>query len=72
MENGLCQDAIGPNGKSDFNSYADALWWGVVSTSAGWGGGAYTGGKYHWLGSVEFLLGGVSLLVEAVKNSGEE
>jgi hypothetical protein len=38
MENGLCQDAIGPNGKSDFNSYADALWWGVVSTSAGWGG----------------------------------
>ena len=25
------QDAVGPNGKSDFNSYADALWWGVVS-----------------------------------------
>ena len=25
------KDAIGPNGKSDFESYADALWWGVVS-----------------------------------------
>ena len=25
------QDAVGPNGRSDFNSYADALWWGVVS-----------------------------------------
>ena len=29
------KDAIGPNGKSDFESYADALWWGVVS---GWDG----------------------------------
>lgn len=25
------KDAIGPNGESDFKSYADALWWGVVS-----------------------------------------
>ena len=25
------KDAVGPNGKSDFESYADALWWGVVS-----------------------------------------
>ena len=24
------KDAVGPNGKSDFESYADALWWGVV------------------------------------------
>jgi len=24
------KDAKGPNGKSDFESYADALWWGVV------------------------------------------
>jgi potassium voltage-gated channel KQT-like subfamily protein 1 len=24
------KDAIGPSGKSDFESYADALWWGVV------------------------------------------
>ncbi len=22
----------GPNGKKDFESYADALWWGVVRT----------------------------------------
>ena len=27
------QDAVGPNGQKDFNSYADALWWGVVSNS---------------------------------------
>ena len=25
------KDAVGPNGKSDFESYAEALWWGVVS-----------------------------------------
>ena len=25
------KDAIGENGKTDFTSYADALWWGVVS-----------------------------------------
>lgn len=27
------KDAVGPNGeqKTDFASYADALWWGVVS-----------------------------------------
>ena len=24
------KDAKGPSGKSDFESYADALWWGVV------------------------------------------
>ena len=24
------KDAIGENGKTDFTSYADALWWGVV------------------------------------------
>ena len=24
------KDAVGPNGEKDFNSYADALWWGVV------------------------------------------
>ena len=27
------KDAVGPSGKTDFNSYADALWWGVVSAS---------------------------------------
>ena len=26
------KDAVGENGKTDFTSYADALWWGVVST----------------------------------------
>ena len=27
----LCEkDAVGPGGKTDFYSYADALWWGVV------------------------------------------
>ena len=26
------KDAVGPNGKSDFDTYADALWWGVVSS----------------------------------------
>lgn len=25
------KDAVGPDGKTDFSSYADALWWGVVS-----------------------------------------
>ena len=25
------KDVVGPSGKSDFESYADALWWGVVS-----------------------------------------
>ena len=25
------KDTEGPGGKSDFTSYADALWWGVVS-----------------------------------------
>ena len=24
------KDAVGPGGKTDFYSYADALWWGVV------------------------------------------
>ena len=24
------KDAVNPNGSKDFNSYADALWWGVV------------------------------------------
>ena len=28
----LCEkDAVGPGGRTDFYSYADALWWGVVS-----------------------------------------
>lgn len=27
------KDVVGPNGKTDFSSYADALWWGVVSLS---------------------------------------
>jgi len=27
------KDAVGPDGKTDFSSYADALWWGVVSLS---------------------------------------
>ena len=27
------KDATGPDGKSDFDTYADALWWGVVRTS---------------------------------------
>ena len=26
------KDATGENGRTDFTSYADALWWGVVST----------------------------------------
>ena len=29
------KDAVGPNGKSDFDTYADALWWGVVCTNIG-------------------------------------
>ena len=27
------KDAVGPDGEKDFHSYADALWWGVVSSS---------------------------------------
>lgn len=26
------KDAVGPDGKTDFSNYADALWWGVVSS----------------------------------------
>ena len=25
------KDSVGPQGQKSFNSYADALWWGVVS-----------------------------------------
>jgi len=28
------KDDIGDDGRNDFRSYADALWWGVVSTSS--------------------------------------
>ena len=28
------KDVVGPDGKSDFDTYADALWWGVVSINA--------------------------------------
>lgn len=28
------KDVIGPDGKTDFSSYADALWWGVVSENS--------------------------------------
>lgn len=32
------KDAIGPKGRSDFESYADALWWGVITvTTIGYG-----------------------------------
>ena len=27
------KDAVGPDGEKDFHSYADALWWGVVSST---------------------------------------
>ena len=29
------KDAVGPGGRTDFYSYADALWWGVVRLEAG-------------------------------------
>nr|XP_040574218.1 potassium voltage-gated channel subfamily KQT member 1-like isoform X2 [Lepeophtheirus salmonis] len=32
------KEAVGPNGESDFQSYADALWWGVITvTTIGYG-----------------------------------
>ena len=27
------QDAVGPGGRTDFYSYADALWWGVITVT---------------------------------------
>ena len=29
------KDAVGPGGRTDFYSYADALWWGVVGLDRG-------------------------------------
>ena len=29
----MSQDAVGPGGRTDFYSYADALWWGVITVT---------------------------------------
>ncbi|GLV37270.1 KCNQ potassium channel [Carabus blaptoides fortunei] len=43
------KDAVGPDGKTDFSSYADALWWGVITvTTIGYGDTV----PQTWLGKI--------------------
>ncbi|KAG7204879.1 hypothetical protein KM043_005278 [Ampulex compressa] len=43
------KDAVGPDGKTDFSNYADALWWGVITvTTIGYGDTV----PQTWLGKI--------------------
>ncbi|XP_076303044.1 potassium voltage-gated channel subfamily KQT member 1-like, partial [Lasioglossum baleicum] len=43
------KDVVGPDGKTDFSSYADALWWGVITvTTIGYGDAV----PQTWMGKI--------------------
>ncbi|XP_024084446.1 potassium voltage-gated channel subfamily KQT member 1 [Cimex lectularius] len=43
------KDAVGPDGKTDFSNYADALWWGVITvTTIGYGDAV----PHTWMGKI--------------------
>lgn len=41
------KDAVNESGRVEFGSYADALWWGVVSWGL-WGQGSWAGATWPW------------------------
>ncbi|KAK2141312.1 hypothetical protein LSH36_1122g00024 [Paralvinella palmiformis] len=69
------KDAIGENGKTDFTSYADALWWGVVTvTTIGYGDTV----PQTWMGKIVascfsvFAISFFALPAVSIYGSGKE